>query len=72
MSSLPKGMTLPTPEPEPSRTITHSDINYSALIRETLDDIDEFKVEITKLEITESTGEKTKIRIEIDVGRGES
>lgn len=57
--TLPKGMKIPEPEPidiegtEESNVLTHVELNYSKLIREALDSIEELDVTIGSLHIEE-------------------
>lgn len=73
---LPKGMHLPDPELEPEEgmqvsispmTLTHSDVNYSALIRQALGSIQSVDIAVKAMSIDEADDFLPVVRIELVV-----
>lgn len=73
--TLPKGMKRPeveVPEPViPKPPLTHSDVNYSCLIREALASIQDVNVEVKALHIEEGQGQNPLIALDLEITRKE-
>jgi hypothetical protein len=70
---LPKGMKLPKSlmdemqQDDTEGGLTHVDVNYSKLIRQALEKIDEVDLQVIALDMHESAGSNPLVRIEIEV-----